>query len=175
MRLPVIARTFRQKWIEGLLPGCIRLHADVLAVRLAESAQRRDQPFACARITRITYSQRDDLLPMHVRRQEGQRRCLAGDHRHVEFIRHALGEAGELQKHGPRLVERKDDKAGQHIRSDRMELEFEAGDNACAGGSVSAIAAATMPRALRRPPDYADVRPIHGGEPAREVGIILAG
>jgi hypothetical protein len=28
---------------------------------------------------------------------------------------------------------------------------------------------------LRRPPDYADVRPIHGGERAIEVGIILAG
>lgn len=129
MRLPVVSRTWRQEWIEGLLPGAVWLHAYVLAVRRAEPAQRLDQLLALIGITRIAQRERDNFFAVNVVGQERQRRRLPRDHPDVELVRHRLGEMGELREHRLRLLERKDDEAAQHIRPDRMQLELEAGDN----------------------------------------------
>ena len=130
MRLPVIARPPHQERIEGLLPGDVRLHANVFAVRRAEPAQRRDELFPLSGIARITHGERDDLFPVDVRREEGQRGRFASDHPDVELIRHRLGEAGKLREHGLRLVEWEDDEPAEHVGSDGMELELETGHDA---------------------------------------------
>ena len=101
----------------------------MLAVRGTEPAQRLDQLFARSGVAHIAHGERDDLFPVDVLGQEGQRGRLPSDHPDVEVVRHRLGEAGELREHGLRLVEREDDEPAQHVWPDRMELELEAGDN----------------------------------------------
>lgn len=139
MRLPVVARTRREERIEGLLPCGVRLHPDVLAVRRAEPAQRPDQLLTLSRVACIAQGEHNDLFPMDVLGQEGQRGRLPHDHPDGELVRHCLGETGELREHGLRLTERKDDEPAQHVWPDGMELELEAGDN------TEVAAAATQP------------------------------
>ena len=129
MRLPIVPRAPRQERIEGLLPGGVRLDADLLAVRRAESAQRLDQFLALSGVARIAQGERDDLFSVDLLRQERQWGCLPGYHPDVEIVRHRLGETGKLCEHRLRLVEREDDEPAQHVRPDGMELELEAGDD----------------------------------------------
>ena len=98
MRLPVIAGSRRKKRIESLLPGRVRLHANVFAEGRAELTQRRDQFLALRGIARIAQGQHDDLFAVDVYRQKGKRGRFARHHPDIEFVRHRLGEPGELRE-----------------------------------------------------------------------------
>src|SRR5262249_13036454 len=72
VRLPVVAGAGGEQRIEGLLPGRIKLHSDVLADRSTKLTQRRDERLADGWIAGIAQRQRDDLLTVHFGRQERQ-------------------------------------------------------------------------------------------------------
>ena len=145
MRLPIVARTPRQQRIECLLPGGVRLNAEVLAVRRAEPTQRVDQLLALSGLAHIAHGEHDDLFPVDVHGQEWQWGCLPGDHPDVDIVRHRLGETGKPREHGLCLVKRKGDQPAQHVRPHAMELELEAGDDT------------EVPSATTQPPEQVSV------------------
>ena len=102
----------------------------MLAVGRAEAAQLRDQAFTFAEIAQMAERQHHHLPSVHALGKEGQGRCLAGDHPHVEIVRHRFTEPREPGEHLLRLLERENNQPAQHLGAHRMELELEAGDDA---------------------------------------------
>ena len=127
-----------------MLPGDVRLNADVLAEGSAELAQRLDEQLALLRITRVDQRERDDPGAVDALGKEGQRRRLAQDGPHRKLVRGFGDELAVALQHRLRLGDRVDDEAAQHVGPDRVEPELEAGDHA-----EVAAAAAESPEQVR--------------------------
>lgn len=72
----------------------------------AEAVQDIEQLLSLGGGSCLAQGQRDNLCSMDMLGQEGKWGCLPGEHPDAEFIRHRLGEAGELRQHGLRLGQR---------------------------------------------------------------------
>ncbi len=135
--LPVIAGAGGEQRVEGLLPGDVRLDADVFAQGGAELAQRLDERLTLLRVARIDQRERDDLLAVDLLGEERQRRRLAQDGPHGELVRRLGDEFAVLLQHRLRLGDRVHDESAQHVGADRVESELEAGDHAEVAAAAS--------------------------------------
>ena len=120
MRLPVVARAWREQRIEGLLPRRVRRRPDVLAETRTEAAQPLDVPFALRQIAVMEDREHDDLAAVHVGRQERQRRRLAQHHPGVERPPARWRRTRDTARESPGSASNgKTSKPGQHLRSRR--------------------------------------------------------
>ena len=77
VRLPIVASARGQQRVKRLLPGAIRLHADVFPERFSEMPHRFDRLPPGFRVAGMKERKRDDLGAVHRRRKERKRRGLA--------------------------------------------------------------------------------------------------
>ena len=130
MALPVVARAGRQQRIECRLPCGKRVRGDHIGDRLAEGAQAFERLFALLDVAAVAGREDENLLAVPFRGQERKRRRLAHHHPGRELVGCLLGDASELRQELRRLVERMHDQPGQHLGTERMQLELERGHDA---------------------------------------------
>src|SRR4030095_5872388 len=130
MRLPIVSRARRQQRVKGLLPLNVGLRADMLAVSLAESAQGSDKFLCVGDGAGGKNRQHNASLAMYVFRKKRQGGSLAQHNPHVQLFGRRIYKLSILGKYLLCLAERKNDQAGDDLRTDGEKLEFELGDDA---------------------------------------------
>ena len=102
----------------------------MFADQRAEAAQPGQGVLHGVERLRRKYRQRQDLLAVPVGRQERQWRRLAQHRPHRHIIGQRRHQRAVLRQHLPGLGQRKHHQAGGHFGADRVQGEFEGGDDA---------------------------------------------
>src|SRR3989337_2508660 len=102
----------------------------MLAVSIAESAQRSDEFLRFGDRARVKNRQHDNFLAVNVFRKKRQWRSLAQHNPDIEFLSCRTYELTILIKDLFRLTERKNDQAGKYFGAHGIKFEFKLGDDA---------------------------------------------
>ena len=128
--LPVVSCAGCQQRVKCFLPGNIGLGADMLTVRIAESAHRGDE-FLCFRDgARVKDRQHNNFPTVYVFRKKRQWRRLAQHNPDIELLGSRIYKLTILGKYLFCLVERKNDQTGDYFGTHGEKPEFELSDDA---------------------------------------------